>query len=90
MRPCESCGAQVEDLRHERTGKLAPIDAMPIAHGGTILVDVGAGTYRVLSKAERAARMVRPDAAEQELDAAPLHRSHFATCSAAGAWRRPK
>lgn len=78
----------MEDLRHERTGKLAPIDAMPVLHGGTILVDVGAGTYRVLSKVERAARMIPEDG--EEPDARPLHRSHFATCSAAGAWRRPK
>src|SRR6185295_12752539 len=35
-RPCESCGAAVYDLANDRTHKLAPIDAMPVVHGGNV------------------------------------------------------
>ncbi len=57
-RPCEACEAPVYDLAHERTGKPAPIDAMPVAHGGNVRIDLAAGTYHVLTKAERAALML--------------------------------
>ena len=80
-RPCESCGAAVYDLANDRTHKLAPIDAMPVVHGGNVRIDLGAGTYHVLTKAERSDRML--DAAP-----APLHHSHFFTCPNATAWRR--
>lgn len=85
-RPCDSCGAAVYDLHNDRTGKLAPIDAMPSQYGGTVRIvwnqdNPELSTYHVLGKAERAARVgvENPE---------PMHRSHFATCPNAQRWRK--
>lgn len=68
------------DLKHERTGHLAPIDAQPLAHGGNIVVDLEAGTYRVLDAKERQAHYAQSPRSG-------LYRSHFATCPNAPAFR---
>lgn len=80
MRPCSSCGAPVLDLKHERTGHLAPIDAQPLAHGGNIVVDLEAGTYRVLDAKERQAHYAQSPRSG-------LYKSHFATCPDAPQFR---
>lgn len=51
---CRSCGAPVVWLRHERTGKAAPIDAIAVREGGNILLDRAAGTYRLVPQGEPA------------------------------------
>lgn len=35
---CASCRAEILWRAHERTGKLAPIDIAPVAHGNVILI----------------------------------------------------
>lgn len=91
-RPCESCDAAVYDLANDRTGKPAPIDAMPVEYGGNIRINLAAGTYHVLTKAERAASstaaLMRLAAGDDAPQASQLHHSHFFTCPAAVQWRR--
>lgn len=84
-RPCESCGAPVIDLVHERTRKPAPINALPVPHGGNVFVDLDSGTYRLITKAERAARVFRT-AEDGKIE--QLYLSHFLTCPDAARWRR--
>lgn len=70
---CRSCGQPVyflRSLRSRRTGKTAPIDAKP-APGGNIRVDLEAGAYDLVPKAERTG---------------PLRINHFATCRDSHAW----
>ncbi len=43
---CRSCGAAIYWLRHEKTGKLAPIDAAPSPNGNCLL-NLKDGTYRL-------------------------------------------
>jgi hypothetical protein len=43
---CTSCGAPIYWLKHEKTGKLAPIDVTPNLTGNC-LVNVAEGTYRL-------------------------------------------
>ena len=43
---CTSCGAPIYWLKHEKTGKLAPIDAAPSANGNC-LVNLQDSTYRL-------------------------------------------
>ena len=80
-RPCESCQKPVIDLRHERTGKLAPIDAQPVPHGGNVTVNIEAGTYHIVSKKERAEWMLVGTPVQ-------LYLSHLFTCKDADAWFR--
>jgi hypothetical protein len=70
----------VIDLKHERTGKLAPIDSLPVVHGGNVIVNLEAGTYRLVSKAERLARMGQENPEQ-------LYLSHFFTCPDRDYWR---
>jgi hypothetical protein len=72
--PCRSCGAAVLWRPHVTTGKLAPIDADPHPEGNIALYADG---YAVVGK-------------DVDLGAdnpAPRHRSHYATCPEAAAWR---
>lgn len=70
---CRSCRAPVIWLEHVRTGKRAPIDAVPTPEGN-IVVNEAAGTYRIAET---------PDLVDRE----PLHTNHFATCPQAPAWK---
>ena len=47
IRECASCGAPIVWLKHERTGRAAPIDAHETP-GGNIEVNLIAGTYRLV------------------------------------------
>jgi hypothetical protein len=48
-RPCSTCKAPVFDLKHSRTGKLAPIDAEPNPKGN-IMINHEEGTYVIVSQ----------------------------------------
>jgi hypothetical protein len=65
---CRGCGADILWFAHEKTGKVAPIDAYP-DFAGNVLIDGRAGTWRVATAAEKAQR---PN---------DLHHSHFTTCA---------
>ncbi len=43
---CKSCGAPIYWLKHEATGKRAPIDTPP-SPSGNCLVNLAEGTYRI-------------------------------------------
>lgn len=47
IKHCRDCNAEIIWLKHERTRKLAPIEA-DTAWGGNIEMDLGAGTYRLV------------------------------------------
>jgi hypothetical protein len=65
---CKSCGRGIKWLKHEKSGKAAPIDDVPTLDGN-ILIDEEKGTYRIVSThTERSEFIGR------------LHKSHFATC----------
>ena len=93
VKRCRSCNAEVYWLKHEKTGKAAPINVGGDPQGN-ITVSLSAGTYRVESKA-RLAEM-RAELAEKGfiggVAGAPcphvLHTNHFQTCPASGAWKR--
>jgi hypothetical protein len=70
MNICRSCPARVLWLANVTTHKRAPIDAAP-AVGGNIVVDLDAGTYRIVTGIEREDMIGRGD---------PLHLNHFVTC----------
>ena len=60
------CHADVYHLTYPATGKSAPID-VEISPDGNVAVDLDAGTYSIVPKAERA---FRDD----------LHKNHWVTC----------
>lgn len=64
---------------HSATGSRTPVDAEPSPAGSVELYRDGAGNprSRVIPKDERA-------------DRTDLHTSHFATCTKAGTFRRPR
>lgn len=69
----------VYDLRHVRTGKLAPIE-YETAPAGNVVIDLVAGTYRILGGAELVAA--------RDLGSGRLLRvSHFVNCPNAADWR---
>ena len=70
---CRDCGASVWFLKHEQTGKLAPIEVLRHPEGN-VCVDLARLTYRVISST------TPPQG--------PRYRSHFASCPAAAARRR--
>lgn len=60
------CRAQVLWLRHETTGKTAPIDPEPVEGGNIAITGEGEHRmYRIVPAAERVG---------------PLHLNHFSTC----------
>lgn len=71
---CKSCRAEILWVK-AASGKTMPLDAEPAADGN-IVEDVG-GTFRVLSKVERALPAT-----------GPRYRSHHSTCPQAQDWRR--
>jgi hypothetical protein len=85
---CRSCGAEVFWLKHEKTGKPAPINVGGDLQGN-ITVSLGDGTYRVEARARL--EEMRAEIAEREAGAPSphvLHTNHFQTCPSAGAWKR--
>jgi hypothetical protein len=64
----------VYDLRHEGTGRHAPIEVTPVADGN-IAVDLDAGTYRIPGFDSRWPAGLR-------------YRNHFMACPLAARWRR--
>lgn len=78
---CQACEAPIFWLRHERTGRWAPIEAEPRSDGN-ILVDLEGETYRIVD-AEPPLPGIEPVAA--------LRLNHFARCLDAKRFkRRPK
>jgi hypothetical protein len=77
---CRSCRRPVMMLRHERTGRSAPIDRDPVPDG-PIIVNREACTYRVLTKADRT---------DPALGDVARHTNHFQTCPNAKRWKRRK
>jgi len=73
-RPCRSCGTLVLDLRHEGTGRHAPIESEPVPDGN-IAIDLEAGTYRLVG------HDLRSRAKAQYVN-------HFARCPEPGRFRR--
>jgi len=67
---CRSCNAEMYMLKHVDTGKFNPINARPEPNGN-IMLDLGLGTYRILTGLERTAAME---------SGADLHTSHFSNC----------
>ena len=80
VKRCRSCNAEVYWLKHEKTGKAAPINVGGDPQGN-ITVSLSAGTYRVEGP-ERLSEM------RHEILPEILHTNHFSTCPAAGAWKR--
>ncbi len=72
---CRSCGAEVVWLKHVRTGKPAPIDAVPNA-AGNIVIHLDRGTYENVPADEREA--------QREW----LHTNHFSTCPQSADWKK--
>jgi len=50
---CEACDERIVWLTHEKTGKPAPIDAVPDPKGN-VVADFDAGTYRIAREDEGA------------------------------------
>lgn len=72
---CRSCGEPIYWLRHETTGKTAPVDLAQSA-GGNLLINLDASTYRNVPASEREAHKDW------------LHTNHFATCKDAPSWHK--
>lgn len=72
---CRSCKALIYWLRHEATGKTAPVDVAQDA-SGNLLINLDAGTYRNVPASER------------ETHKDWLHLNHFATCPNAPSWHK--
>jgi hypothetical protein len=68
---CKACGAEILWLEHFRTGKRAPIDAVPM-RGGNVVASPEDGKYRLATVGD---------------DPAELHFNHFATCPDAQKFR---
>lgn len=73
---CRSCGESIWWLRNDSTGRMAPIEAADPDNRGNVLVDLEAGTYRVLSRG-----VATPGGRA-------LHLNHFARCREAAQWKR--
>lgn len=73
---CRSCGAAVQWLNNERTGKLMIVDAMPSVDGNIEIVN---GQARV--HGDTFQRLLLQEAGE------PLYADHHATCPDQAKWR---
>lgn len=83
------CGALIEWVIVERTGKRMPIDVEPVPHGN--IVKTGNTDVSGAARVE----YVKPDPVtdQQSLvdtERAPRYVSHFATCPQAAAFRKAK
>jgi len=74
---CSTCKARIVWLRHCDTAKAAPVDVEPDDKIGSLVIDIGRGTYRYVPTGDRA--YCQED----------LHTNHFATCPYADQ-HRPK
>lgn len=72
-RQCEKCGAEIVFLRHERTGKLAPVEAAP-NRTGNFVVDWESRTYKTFFE------LKRPDQ--------DYYQNHYVTCPSAQFFRQ--
>jgi hypothetical protein len=72
VRHCERCGAEIVFLRHDRTGKLAPMEALP-NRAGAFTVDWQNKTYATFFGLK-------------ELDQ-DYYQNHYATCPSAQFFR---
>lgn len=72
---CEKCARGIVFVRHERTQRLAPIDAVPTP-GGNCLIDPTNMTYKIIPPQEQAQYPGQ------------LHKPHWATCPYAAEFRR--
>jgi hypothetical protein len=78
--PCGSCKAPIIWCRSESTGKMAPIDAVPVVAGNIVIFPgTGTPTYRI----------VQGDPGDEMLGA-DRHTNHFMTCPEAAKYRKPK
>lgn len=75
MAVCEGCGEPIFWRTNDKTGKVAPVDELPVPNGNVTLV--GADQYHVLLKAERHA-LVEPGFFDDEPP--PRYMLHFVTC----------
>lgn len=76
---CRSCGEPVIWLTNNHTGRKAPIDQEETPDGsGNVVIDVNAGTYRVVSGTER--HMLQQTGHS-------LYTNHFQTCKDQERWR---
>ena len=75
QRACGSCGEPLYWLKHERTGKSAPIEQKCTDHGN-VEINLMRGTYRIVPKEERAAYL------------GWMHLNHFAECPQAPIWAK--
>jgi len=74
---CRSCGAKVIFLEHERTGKLAPIDAALTDAGNIMRVDDT--EYAIIPP---------PELARLHKQGHSFRTNHYATCPHAQGWRK--
>lgn len=79
------CGADIVFATTAKGGRM-PVDAAPVAGGQWRLVDDGG----IEPLAVHAAKDPEVLAASQAGTPLPLHTSHFATCSRASSFRRPR
>ena len=75
---CRACGETIFQALYPKTGRRAPIEAIPSSNGN-VLLDEDAGTYRIVSGADLQA------ARDGGLS---LHLNHFAGCPAAQRFHR--
>lgn len=80
----ENCGARVEWIANDRTGKKAPVDPLPY-NDGNVVLSADRSTYRVLTKKEITALDGLTMFDEPPPDRFKLH---FATCPDADHFRR--
>lgn len=73
-RPCRSCGVMVYDLRHPRTGKIAPIE-VATSEKGNVRIDLSSGFYYIITQRQ-----------ENLFGNEELRLNHFVTCPAASSW----
>lgn len=71
---CRSCGAPIVWVKHQTTGRAAPINVDPDPEGNIVITDdmFGNPTYIIVTKSEPGTR----------------YTSHFATCQNVKVWRK--
>jgi hypothetical protein len=81
---CDSCGAEIEWARFDKSGKAVPLDVGLVDNGNLELVRRGGdGTpyMRLLGRVE---------VDDARIAGRPLRRTHFVSCPNAAAHRRPR
>ena len=80
MSACRTCGAAIQWVVSQTSGKPMPIDAEPVARGNVVIV----GTDETLTPVVVYLKRGELD----EFDKRPRYVSHFATCPQADEHRR--